>query len=134
MPEVDLIEVQLEDFLFVVLRLDLARYFRLFDFSDRAFLARDLFGEDVARELHRYRGKSLRVAVDRRAQDDGGGAMPIDARVLVESLILGADERVLNDFRDLVDLHQRASLETKLGDESSVDRIELRRLVWRVLA
>ena len=131
--EVDLIEVELENSLLVVLRLDLACDFRFLDLADDGFLARDLLGEDVARELHRYGGKPLRVSVERRAQNHAGGAVPVDAGVLVEPLVFGADERFLNDLRDLVDLHQRAALETKLGDESPVSRVELRRLVRRVL-
>src|SRR5450756_3012969 len=55
--EVDLIEVELENSLLVVLRLDLACDFRFLDLADDAFFARDLLGEDVARELHRYGGK-----------------------------------------------------------------------------
>jgi len=130
--EIDLIEVELENFLLVVLRLDLARDFRFLDLADDGFFARDLLGEDIARELHRYGRKPLRIAVDRRAQDHADGAMPVDAGVLVEALVLGVDERILNDLRDLVDLHQRAALETKLGYESPVDSVELRRLVRRV--
>src|SRR2546429_241368 len=72
--------------------------------------------------------------MDGRAQNDRGGAVPIDAGVLVEALVLGGDERVLHDLRNLVDLDQRAALETELGDESSINRVELRRLVRRVLA
>ena len=134
MAEVDLIEVKLEDLFLVVLGLDLTRDFRFLDFADRTFFAGDLFGEDVARQLHRDGGESLRVSVDRRAQDDGGSAVPVDAGVLVEALVLGADERVLHDFRNLVDFDERSSLETQLSDESAVNCVELRRLVRRVLA
>src|SRR6266550_5446594 len=134
MAEVDLIEIQLEDFLLVVFCLDLTRDLRFLDFADRTFFAGDLLREDVARQLHRDRGESLRVAVDRRANDYAGGAVPVDAGVLVEALVFGADERVLHDLRNLVDLDQCASLETKLGDEPAVDGVELRGLVRSVLA
>ena len=134
MAEIDLVEIELEDFFLVVLRFNLARDLRFLHLADDALLARDLLGKDVARELHRDRGKPLRVAVERRAQHHGDGAMPVDAGVLVEALVLGVDERILNDLRDLVDLDQRAALETKLGDESPVDSVELRRLVRRVLS
>ena len=134
MAEVDLIEIQLEDFLLVVFCLDLTRDFRFLDFADRAFFAGDLLREDVARQLHRDRGESLRVAVDRRANDYAGGAVPVDAGVLVEALVLGADERVLHDLRYLIDLDQGATLKAELGDESSINRVELRGLMRRVLA
>ena len=51
----------------------------------------------------------------------------------VEALILGRDECILDDLGDLVDLHERPPLEAELGDEASVDSVELRRLVRRVL-
>ena len=134
MTEVDLIEVQLEDLVLVVLRFDLAGDLRFLDFPHDAFLARDLLRKDVARELHRDGGKALRVSVDRRADNDASRAVPVDAGVLVEALVLGGDERVPHDLGDLVDLYEGAPLEAELGDEPSVDRVELGSLVRCVLA
>src|SRR5882757_5483817 len=128
-----MIEIELEDFLLVVFRLDRARDLRFLDLADDAFLARDLLGKDVARELHRDRGESLRVSVNRRPNHDADGAVPVDAGVLVEALVLRADKCFLHDLRDLVDLHQRSALEAELGYEPSVSSVELRRLVGRVL-
>ena len=71
--------------------------------------------------------------MDRRAQDHARGAMPVDPRMGVEAFILGRDERVLHDLGDLVDLDERPPLQAELGDEASVDRVELRGLVRRVL-
>src|SRR6188508_1484258 len=50
----------------------------------------------------------------------------------VEPLVLGEDERILHELRDLRDLHERAALEPDLRDESAVGRIHLRRLTRRV--
>jgi len=131
--EVDLIEIELEDFLLVVLRLDRAGDLRFLDLADDALLTRDLLGKDIARELHRDRGESLRVSVQGRPNHNADGAVPVDAGVLVEALVLGADKCLLHDLGDLVDLHQCSALEAELGDESSVSSVELRRLVRRIL-
>ena len=134
MTEIDLIEVELEDFFLVVLRFDLPGDLRFLDFPHDAFLARDFFREDVARQLHRDGGKALRVPVDRRADNDASRAVPVDAGVLVEALVLGGDEGILHDLGNLVDLDEGAALKTQLGDEPSVDRVELGSLVRCVLA
>ena len=59
-------------------------------------------------------------------------ANPVDARVTVEALVLDEDERVTNDFRDVAELDERSPLEAQLGDEASVDGVDLRRLSRRV--
>src|SRR5688572_15669216 len=102
MSQVDLIEVQLEDLLLVVLGLDLSRDLRFLELADGTSLARDLFREHVARKLHRYGGEPLREAMDRRAQDHPRSAVPVDAGMGIEALVLGADEGILHDLRDLV--------------------------------
>src|SRR5437763_21866 len=60
--------------------------------------------------------------------------MPIDAGVLVKALILGGDEGILNDLRNLVYLDEGPALETELRDEAPIDCVQLRRLVRRVLS
>jgi len=59
--------------------------------------------------------------------------MPVDSGVLVEALVLGGDERVLHDLRNLVDLDEGSPLEPELGDEATVYRVKLGRLMRRIL-
>ena len=127
--EVDLIEVELEDLLFRIARLDLPRDLRFLELSRHCLLARDLLGEDVARELHGERREALReVAMHDVGGEGAEDAGPVDPRVVVEALVLGDDERLLHLLRDVADLDQRAALEPELGDEASVGGEELARL------
>ena len=88
-----------------------------------------LLGEDVSRELHRERREALReVAVHDVGGEGAEDARPVDARVLVEALVLGDDERLLHLLRDFLELDERAALEAELGDEASVGGEELARL------
>ena len=94
--EVDLVEVELEDLVLGVLRLDRARDLRFLELANERLLARDALGEDVARELHRDRREALARSCRclRSMSDRAGHALPVDAGVLVEALVLGDDERV----------------------------------------
>ena len=127
--EVDLVEVELEDFLLRVTLLDLPRDLRFLELSRERLLAGDLLGEDVARELHRERREALReVPVHDIGCEGAEHARPVDARVLVEALVLGDDERLLHRLRNVGELDERAALEPELGDEASVRCVELARL------
>jgi len=132
-PEVDLVQVQLEDLVLRISLLNLTGDLRLLDLANEVLFAGDALGEDVSRELHRYGGEALlpraRAEV---AQRGAGDTNPVDAGVLVETLVLGEDERVLHDFRDLGDLHERAALEPDLSDEAPVGGVDLRGLPRRV--
>ena len=137
--ERDLIEVQLEDLVLRVLRLDGARDLRFLELAGQsreaaAVATVDRLGEDLSRELHRDGREALgESAMPDVGEDRAGDALPVDARVLIEPLVLRHHERVPDERRDLVDLQQRASLEPELGDEAAVDRVELRRLAGLVL-
>src|SRR6185437_1422964 len=124
--EVDLIEIQLENLLLAVLGFDLARYLGFLDLPDDRLVARDALGEDVSRELHRYGRESLGVAATPHVVDErADGAIPVDAGMLVEALVFGDDEGVLQDLGDVTQLHQRAALGTELRDEAPIDGVEL---------
>ena len=60
-------------------------------------------------------------------------AVPIDARVLVEPLVLGDLERLADDDRDVAQGDERAALESDLGDEAAVSSVELRGLARGVV-
>src|SRR5439155_23629136 len=92
--EVDLIEVELENPVLRVLRLDCARDLRLLELADRRLLTGDAVGEDVPRELHRDRREALAPTSRAEVADDRArDTLPVDAGVLVEAFVLGNDER-----------------------------------------
>jgi hypothetical protein len=135
--KIDLVQVQLEDLVLRVPRLDGPRDFGLLDLADETRdaspLSRDALGEHVACELHGDRREALlRRSGAQISQCRAGHADPVDARVIVEPLVLGKHERIADDLRDLGDLHEGAALEPDLRDEASVGRIHLRRLPWRI--
>jgi len=53
--------------------------------------------------------------------------------VLVEALVLRCDERVADNWRNLIELDDGSTLETDLGDEAAIGGVELRCLARRVL-
>ena len=109
--------------------LDLPRDFCFLELARHRLFARDLLGEDVARELHRERREALRkIPVHDVGSEGAEHARPVDAGVLVEALVLGDDERFLHRLRNVSELDQGAALEPELGDEAPVGRIELARL------
>ena len=132
--QIDLIEVQLENAIFRILGFDRARNFGFLQLSHEILLARDALRKDVSGELHGDRGEALAPAVRAHIVDDRGRhALPVDSGVLVESLVLGRDERLANDRGNLLELHDRAPLETDLGDEAAVRGVQLGRLTGGVL-
>src|SRR4029079_11865377 len=92
--ERDLIEVELEDLVLGVLRLDGACDFRFLQLAreagEAAALATiDRLGEDLSRELHRDRRESLGEAAVLDVGDDrAGDALPVETRVLIDTLVL----------------------------------------------
>src|ERR1051325_1418706 len=59
--------------------------------------------------------------------------MKVDAVVFPEAPVFGHHECVLNDLRDVLDVHDRSFLESELGDEATVRGIQLRGLSRLVL-
>jgi hypothetical protein len=132
--EVDLVEVELEDLVLAVAGLDRTRDLHFLQLADERLLARDAVGKDVARELHGDRREPLHeLAGDHVANAGPEDAAPIDTGVFVEALVLGDDERVAEVLRDVAELDEGAALEPDLGDEPTVDGIELGRLARSVL-
>ena len=78
--EVDLVEIQLEDAVLRVFRFDRARDLCLFQLADQRLVARQTFGENIARELHRDRREAFaEVAVLDVDDDRARHALPVDA-------------------------------------------------------
>src|SRR5205085_12624467 len=83
---------------------------------------------------HRDRREALTPTVGAQIiENRARHTLPVDAGMLVKSLVLGRDEGVANDAGNLVELDDGTTLETDLGDEATVRRVELRCLTRRVL-
>src|SRR5450759_2902412 len=142
-PQVDLVEVELENVVLAVLRLDGPRDLGFTQLADDGLLARplprinvarQLPRIDVARQLHGDGRESLgESAAPQVAEAGAQHADEIDAAVLVEPLVLRDDEGFPQDLRDLVDGHERAAFEAHFGHEPAVSGEELGRLARAVL-
>jgi len=114
LAEEDLVDVELEDLVLAEAPLDLPgeQHF--------AELARDrlLTGEkEVARDLHRDRtGTLLRAGTE----IGPGGAQHgkiVDAAMLIEPFVLGGQNGLFHDIRDILDLHHRPPLLAEFPQE-----------------
>jgi hypothetical protein len=133
-PQVDLVEVELENVVLAVLRLDGPRDLGFTQLADDGLLARQLPRIDVARQLHGDGRESLgESAAPQVAEAGAQHADEIDAAVLVEPLVLRDDEGFPQHLRDLVDGNERAAFEAHFGHEPAVSGEELGRLARAVL-
>ena len=127
--EADLVQVQLENRVLGEVALQLDGDPRLPQLAGDLLLLTEVLGEHVARKLHRDRRKALRVMQRRdvgleRAED----APVVDTVMAVKALILGRNERLTHVLGDLLERQDRAALDTELGDQPPVRRVDLRRL------
>ncbi len=129
--EVDLVEVELEDLVLGVLRLDFpgdAGFAQLP--TDGPLLPVDVFRKEVAGQLHGDGGKPL---ADATGQDVGldraGKPDPVDAVVLVEPLVLGGQEGGDDGGGHLVQADDGAAFLAEVGDEAAVGGVHLGGLV-----
>jgi hypothetical protein len=131
LAEIDLIYVQLEDLVFGETVLDLERQQRLIELARQR-----LFGseEKVARNLHRDRARALASAA--LCEIGVGGAQHaeiIDAGVLVEALILGSEDCVLELRRDVPDRDHGAALFAEFADQRAFGRVHPQRNLGLVI-
>ena len=128
--EADLIQIQLENRVLGEVALELDGNAGLPQFAgDLLFLA-EVLGEHVTRELHRDRGKPLRVMQRRdvgleRAED----APVVDAAVVVEALVFYRDERLAHVHGDLLERQDGAPLDAQLRDQAAISRVDFGRLL-----
>ena len=123
--EINLVQVQLENFLLRVFAFDRQRHFRLAQLADDRLGAFEPLGEDVPRELHGDGREALREpAADHvdghRAED----ADEVDTVMTVKAFVLGEDERILHQRRKVLQSRDGAALKSELGEESTVGRVE----------
>mgnify|MGYP000916171738 CR=1 FL=1 len=119
-PEVDVVQVELEDLVLGELLLEPAREERL---PDLALVGALGVEEQVLDDLLRDRRAALARAPalevhEHRAPD----AQVVEPLVLVEAGVLGREDRELDVRRQLLDRHHRAPLDEELGEEGPVAR------------
>ena len=124
--EIDFVQVELEDLVLVVGALDAHGEQRLLDLARVGGLGAD---EEVLRHLLRDGGGALRPALAVIFEVGDGGAQDageIDAAVLVEILVLGRDESVLDELGHRLDRDVEAPLLGVLGDKGAVGSVHAR--------
>jgi hypothetical protein len=125
-PEVDGVEVAVEDRALVELSLDLDREDRLLELSDQRSLRRQV---RVLDQLLGDRRTALDALPPRVVQEGAGRAHRVDAAVLVEVAVLGGDDGVLEHVGDLVERDLDAVLAlVELGDLVALRITDDRRL------
>ena len=97
---------------------------------------RPLGGEDrIARELHRDRAAALADAAGRHVgRERTHQALPVHAGMMEEPVVLGREERVHDDLRDLFALYRDAALLADLCDQLAVARVDRERQLHPELA
>ncbi len=116
---------QREDLLLRQLVLELQREVHLAELAPQLFLFRD---ERRAHELLREGAAALR-GLHRRRRDEyrAHDALPVDAGMLEEAVVLGGEHGLHHDGRDLVPGHGDAALLTELREQLAVAAVDAKR-------
>jgi hypothetical protein len=122
LAEVDLVDVQLENLVLRQTAFDLECEKYLVELAVEGLLARQ---EKVARHLHRDRRCSLAATTgrqigERRARD----ADRVDPGVFVEAFVLGGEDGLLEDRRDVCDADHATTLLAEFAQQVAVGRID----------
>ena len=122
--EIDLIAVHREDLLLGVVALDLDREERLLDLAAHADVG--AIREKRAGELHGERARAFGTAVRARQVAPGGAehAREVHAPVLLEMLVFGGEDGVLQNRRNLVVGQKNAALQGERADQLAVVGVE----------
>src|SRR3546814_6144437 len=114
-PEKDFVEIQLKDFLLRQFIFDAQREQNFLELAGEGALVAE---EHIARELHRDRAAALALLAGQREYERGAHqALPVDARVLEETSVLGGEKRMDDVRRDVVVAQQRATLGAELAEQ-----------------
>ncbi|EGF31683.1 hypothetical protein IMCC9480_3530 [Oxalobacteraceae bacterium IMCC9480] len=119
LPEVNLVQVQLEDLVFRQRALDLVGQH---DFIDLAGYRLVTGQEKIAGNLHRDGRCSLRRTGAKIVHDGTHQANKIDAAMLVETTVLDRQHRIFHLGRDLLDRQEITMLFPELADQHVVSR------------
>ena len=131
--EGDGVEVGLQDLVLGVERLNLVGRHGLFELAGERGLAPYFFGVEVARQLLGDGGAALAVA-RQRMHHRGCGAAPVQAVVLIKTVVFGGDQRLHHIGRDLVQRHPAAVAAGEQGQLFAVGAQDLRGVVFLGLA
>ncbi len=124
--EENLVEVEFEDALLRVGLLDAQRQDRFLDLAVEGLLGGE---QEVLRHLLRDRrgADQPRAAAGHVLQHGAGDAVKIEAGVLVEILVLGGDERLLDAVGNRLDRQVEPALVGVLGHQLAVVGVDARR-------
>ena len=125
LAQVDLVHVELEDLVLLETVLDLECEQRLVDLARKRLLGRQ---EEIARDLHGDRTGALPAAPRGEVRHGGAhDALVVDPRMLVEPLVLGRQDRALEDLGHFGDLYHRAPLFTEFADQNALSGVHAQR-------
>ena len=124
LSEIDLVHVQLEDFVLRQRAFDLVGQRHFVEFAADQLFARE---KEIARHLHRDSRTTLAKAP---AQVRFGGAHradPVDPAMVVKALVLDCQHRFLHQRRHLRDRHEVAVLLAEFADQDMVGGVNTQR-------
>jgi hypothetical protein len=125
LPEVDLIDVNLENFVLGETAFDLEREQRFVDLARQRLFARK---EEVPRHLHGDRAGALALAAAGEVRIGGAQyAEGVHPGMLVEALVFSRQNGLFHDVRDVLDADQRAALFAEFPDQVPVGGIDTQR-------
>ena len=125
LAEVDLVDVELEDLVFLEAVLDLEREHRFVELAREGFLRGQ---EEIPRDLHGDGAGALPAPAGSEVGHGGAHyALVVDAGVLVETLILGGQDRSLEDLGHLGDFHHGAPLLAEFADQHTLGGVHAQR-------
>ena len=121
-PEIDVVQVHLEDLVLAELVLDLLGHAHLEELApQRALLAGQVLGEDVAGELHGQRARALLDAARPHvAPHRPQHAADVDRAVVAEALVLDGDERLGHVARQRAQADELAFDGREVGERLAV--------------
>ena len=129
-PEIDLVQVELQDLLLGVGRLDPEGEQRLLDLAVVGALVRQ---QEVLGYLLRDGGSALQMLALELREGGTGDTLEVDAVVGVEVLVLGRDERMFHQRRNGGGGQVEPALVGVFGEQAAVDRVDAGHHGWLVV-
>src|SRR6266581_7720008 len=131
LAEIDLVDIDLQDLIFAEAIFDLERQQRLVQFAGQRFFPGK---KKVSRDLHRDRRSPLSLAAGHQV-GVGCAAHPVvvDPGMLVKALVLGREDGLFHQSRNLLDADDRTALFAELPDQQAVGGVDAQRDLRLVL-
>ena len=125
LPQINLVDVELQDLIFGQILLDLECEQHFVQLAGDGLFRRQ---EEVTSHLHGDRRCPLLLAAGHQIGGRGAGkAEQIDAGVLVEAVIFGSQDGLLQDLWHLADLDHLTALFAEFPDQCTVRRVNPKR-------